>query len=92
MKHRIAGQQTGRTVVYVHGAPGGPSEVEAFRACAQANGVRVVCQDRFALPAGLTGDAYFQALADDVAALTEGQPVDVVGFSIVRSWRCRSAG
>lgn len=82
MKHRIAGQQTGRTVVYVHGAPGGPSEVEAFRACAQANGVRVVCQDRFALPAGLTGDVYFQALADDVAALTEGQPVDVVGFSI----------
>jgi len=82
VKHRIAGQQTERTVVYAHGAPGGPSEVEAFRACAHANGVRVVCQDRFALPAGLTGDACFQDWWDDVPRLTEGQAVGVVGFSI----------
>lgn len=82
VKHRIAGQLTGRTVVYVHGAPGGPSEVEVFQACAQVYGVRVVCQDRFALPVGLTGDAYFQALANAVEALTEVHPVDVVGFSI----------
>lgn len=82
VKHRFAGQPFSRTVVYFHGAPGGPSEVEAFQAYALTNGVRVVCQDRFALPAWLNGDAYFQALADDVAAITDGQPVDVAGFSI----------
>jgi len=72
----------GRLLVYFHGAPGSPAEAELLREPAAAHGLRVLCQDRFAIDTRLHSDAYFQALADDIVTQAQGRPVDVAGFSI----------
>lgn len=72
----------GRLLVYFHGAPGSPLEAEVLRESATAHGLRVLCQDRFAIDAHQHGEAYFRALADNIVAQAQGQQVDVVGFSI----------
>ncbi|MDT8991194.1 alpha/beta hydrolase [Curvibacter sp. APW13] len=82
LPHCSLGAATGPLLVYFHGAPGGLAEAQALQADAQRLGLRVICQERFAAPSALAGEAYFQALADDVARHAQGQPVDLVGFSI----------
>lgn len=72
----------GRLLVYFHGAPGSRAEADLLHASATANGLRVFCQDRFAIDASLGPEAYFQALADEVIAQAQDQQIDVVGFSI----------
>jgi pimeloyl-ACP methyl ester carboxylesterase len=82
MQHHTFGSLAGPILVYFHGAPGAPVEAEGFHACAQAQGVQVVCQDRFAVDKGTTGPDYYQLLASDIVALAKGRRVHVVGFSI----------
>lgn len=76
------GADHGRTVVYFHGAPGAPEEGAVFDACGKEHGLTFVCLDRFAVDAALRGDAYYRVLAQEIARLSAGAPVDVVGFSI----------
>jgi pimeloyl-ACP methyl ester carboxylesterase len=82
MQHHTFGSLAGPILIYFHGAPGAPVEAEVFQACAQAHGVQVVCQDRFAVDEGTTGPDYYQLLAHDIVALAKEGRVHVVGFSI----------
>jgi pimeloyl-ACP methyl ester carboxylesterase len=82
MKHSSFGAPGGRLVVYFHGAPGGISEAQILHADAKQHGLRVICQDRFAIDRPIVGDRYFQTLANDVASFAQGERVDIVGFSI----------
>jgi pimeloyl-ACP methyl ester carboxylesterase len=82
MKHSSYGALDGRLVVYFHGAPGGISEAQILRADAKQHGLRVICQDRFAIDRSIVGDSYFQMLANDVESFAQGAKVDIIGFSI----------
>jgi pimeloyl-ACP methyl ester carboxylesterase len=82
MKHSSFGAPGGRLVVYFHGAPGGISETQILHADAKQHGLRVICQDRFAIDRSIVGDRYFQMLANDVESFAQGERVDIVGFSI----------
>jgi pimeloyl-ACP methyl ester carboxylesterase len=76
------GAADGPLIIYFHGAPGAPSELAAFDAPALACGLKLLCFDRFALDAALTGSAYFAALAAAVRAIAGERPVNLIGFSI----------
>lgn len=80
--YRQCGAESGRWVIYFHGAPGGPSEIDAFGAYAERNGLRWACFERFVVAPELEAPAYFQHLATAIAELTDGAAVDLVGFSI----------
>lgn len=82
MKHSVFGSPDGSIVMYFHGVPGAISEALVFDAHAKANGLKIICQDRFALDDNFTKPEYFQTLADDICRLAQGKQVDVVGFSI----------
>lgn len=71
-----------RQLVYFHGVPGAPVETEWLNSELQDQGLTVVCVNRFALPASLTGKVYYQQIAQEVLALTQGRSFDVVGFSL----------
>ncbi len=77
-----AGDPAGPLTIYFHGAPGAPSELAIFDAPARALGLKLVCWDRFALDAALTGPAYFAALAAAVRAVAGAHQVNLIGFSI----------
>lgn len=77
-----AGDPAGPLTIYFHGAPGAPSELAIFDAPARALGLKLVCWDRFALDAALTGPAYFAALAAAVRAGAGAHQVNLIGFSI----------
>ncbi|MDZ4373305.1 MAG: GNAT family N-acetyltransferase [Phenylobacterium sp.] len=72
----------GPLCVYFHGSPGSPAECARFSGAARAHGVRLVGLDRARIAPGLTGDAYFAALAAEVDALAAGGPVRLIGFSL----------
>ncbi|MDD2925819.1 alpha/beta hydrolase [Rhodoferax sp.] len=76
------GATHGKLVVYFHGAPGAPEEFQIFDQEAQKHGLTVFCLDRFAVNPAVTGEAYYQLLAKEIARQAAGQPVDVIGFSI----------
>lgn len=85
-EHRLAfsqiGANHGRLIVYFHGAPGAPCEIDAFDQAARLHVLRIVCLDRFALTPSLTGEAYYQCLARAIDHLAgDWEPV-FVGFSI----------
>jgi pimeloyl-ACP methyl ester carboxylesterase len=82
MKHSSLGASDGRLVVYFHGAPGGIGEAQILHADATQHGLRVICQDRFAIEKSIVGERYFQMLADDIKSLAQGAQVDIIGFSI----------
>jgi pimeloyl-ACP methyl ester carboxylesterase len=82
MKHSVFGSPDGSIVMYFHGVPGAISEAQLFDDPAKANGLKVICQDRFALDANFTKPEYFQTLADDISRLAQSKKVDVIGFSI----------
>jgi pimeloyl-ACP methyl ester carboxylesterase len=68
--------------IYFHGAPGAQGELRVFDAPARTCGLRLLCLDRFAIDAALTGPAYFKALADEVRAVAGASQVNFIGFSI----------
>jgi pimeloyl-ACP methyl ester carboxylesterase len=76
------GDPKGKTVIYFHGAPGGPEECSIFDIHARQHGLRLVCYDRFSIDSRLKEDAYYKYLADVIVANTSGEKVDLVGFSI----------
>ncbi|BCO27492.1 hypothetical protein MIZ03_2380 [Rhodoferax lithotrophicus] len=82
LKPRQFGSTHGKLVVYFHGAPGAPEEGQLFDLEAQKHGLTVLCLDRFAIPAALTGEAYYRFLAEEIAKASGEQPVDFIGFSI----------
>lgn len=71
-----------RCIVYFHGTPGAPAEAAVLQHHAAALGLKVICPDRYAVDARITGERYFQALADDIVQQAQGRPVDIVGFSM----------
>ena len=82
LQAHTAGDPAGPLTIYFHGAPGAPSELAIFEAPARACGLKLMCWDRFALDAALTGPAYFAALAAAVRAVAGAQQVNLIGFSI----------
>lgn len=69
-------------LVYLHGVPGAPLEARWLEAAARDRGIDVFAPDRFVLDSALQGDAYFQALARQIADSAQGHPVHLVGFSM----------
>ena len=82
LRHREFGDESGRWVIYFHGAPGDPRECAVFDAYARQYGLRFACFERFAVDPTVDGLAYFRCLAAAIDDLTGGEPVDFVGFSI----------
>jgi pimeloyl-ACP methyl ester carboxylesterase len=79
---RWYGAETGRTVVYFHGAPGAAIECGRFHAQALAQDVRLVGLERSATERTLRGDDYFERLAEEVTAAVGEAPFEAIGFSI----------
>jgi len=78
------GDRTGQPplLVYFHGAPGSPREIGLIVGAAKAHGLSPVCLHRAILAKGLTGGAYFDAVAADLRARAAGRRIDMIGFSI----------
>ena len=68
--------------IYFHGVPGAPLECARFLTAARETGVRLVALDRQQLGPGLDGEPYFAALAAEVARVSDGAPVHLIGFSL----------
>jgi pimeloyl-ACP methyl ester carboxylesterase len=79
---RWYGEQSGRPVVYFHGAPGAAIECGRFHEAAQRHGVRLVGLERSSTDIRLTGETYFERHANEVAALAGDGPFEAIGFSI----------
>ncbi|MBU1375950.1 MAG: alpha/beta hydrolase [Alphaproteobacteria bacterium] len=76
------GADAGPVAIYFHGVPGAPEECARFDAAARADGVRLLGIDRGSLADSLGDDAHFSRLADEVAALSDGGPLHLIGFSL----------
>lgn len=76
------GAGAGPVAVYFHGVPGAPEECARFDEAARADGVRLLCIDRGSLGDARDGEARFRRLAEEVAALADGAPVHLIGFSL----------
>ncbi len=68
--------------LYFHGVPGAPLECARFEPAAREAGVRLVALDRQLVSPDLIGEPYFEALATEVEAITDGAPVHLIGFSL----------
>jgi pimeloyl-ACP methyl ester carboxylesterase len=79
---RWYGAESGRTVVYFHGAPGAAIECGRFHEAARANGVRLVGLERSSTDIRLAGEAYFERHAGEVAAIAGDGPFAAIGFSL----------
>ena len=77
-----AGDPAGPLTIYFHGVPEAPSELAIFKAPARACGLKLMCWDRFALDAALTGPVYLAALATAIRAVAGVNQVNLIGFSI----------
>lgn len=82
MKFSQFGSDNGKTVIYFHGAPGAPEECAVFDFYAKEQGLRLICFDRFSGDYSISGDAYYQLLAQEISKQAAGKQVDVIGFSI----------
>ncbi|HEY8095537.1 MAG TPA: alpha/beta hydrolase [Methylobacter sp.] len=82
MKLSLFGSDNGKTVIYFHGAPGAPEECAIFDLYAKEQGLRFICFDRFSGDYSITGEAYYQLLAQEISKQAAGKQVDVIGFSI----------
>ena len=76
------GDRRGRTVIYFHGAPGAAEEAALFSEVAQRHNINIVCWQRFSIDQSLTGEDYFQHMADEIQTQFHNRPVDIIGFSI----------
>lgn len=83
MKCSTFGAKEGRLVVYFHGAPGSANESAVLDAPAKAQGLRVVCFDRFTLDYGEDRERYYQQIALAVREiLGDDETADIIGFSM----------
>jgi len=82
LKLQQFGSTHGNLVIYFHGAPGAPEEAQLFDQEAKKHGLTVLCFDRFAINPSLTGEVYYQLLAEEITKKSDGQAVDFIGFSI----------
>lgn len=82
MRMLSCGDAEGKRVIYFHGAPGAPEECLLFAGQGKADGLNVLCPDRFAAAAALRGEAYFRALAAEILASAGTAKVHLVGFSL----------
>ncbi len=76
------GSDNGQIVIYFHGTPGAPEECAIFDLYAKEQGLRFICFDRFSGDYLITGEAYYQLLAQEISKQADGKKVDVIGFSI----------
>lgn len=81
MEGRLSGPAA-PLAIYFHGSPGGVGECELFREAARERGVRLVALDRASIGPSLQGDGYFRALAAQVDAMSGGEAVTLIGFSL----------
>lgn len=68
-------------VIYLHGAPGGPLELQLFGDPAGDGGARFHAPDRSTFAPDLAFGAYIDRLAEDIAARFDGS-LRLVGFSM----------
>jgi pimeloyl-ACP methyl ester carboxylesterase len=71
-----------RIVVYFHGTPGSPEECAIFDALGKIYDLKFICIDRYSINIALSGDAYFQHIANQIVTLTKGLTITLIGFSI----------
>jgi len=76
------GDRQGRTVIYFHGAPGAAEEAALFSEVAQRHSINIVCWQRFSIDQSLTGEDYFQHMADEIQTQFHDRSLDIIGFSI----------
>lgn len=78
---RIMSRSSSTAVVYLHGFPGGPGELELVPGAeAWRSGIHV--PDRTDDRPDLAADAYFDALAGDMSARFSGRKLHLIGFSL----------
>lgn len=82
MRFSEYGCSTGKPLVYFHGVPGAPGEAAVFDAHARANGLRVLCFERFSLPASSHDADYYLQIATAIRGEVGDAAVDFVGFSM----------
>jgi len=82
LKFSQFGSDHGRIVIYFHGAPGAPEKCKVFDFAGKQHDLTIICFDRFAINSSINGKSYYQRLAERIAKISEGNPVDFVGFSI----------
>lgn len=82
LKFSQFGSAHGRLVIYFHGAPGAPEECRIFDLDGKDHDLTFICFDRFSIDPSISGEAYYQLLADEISRKAAGRQVDVVGFSI----------
>lgn len=82
LKFSQFGSEDGKTVIYFHGAPGAPEECEVFDKTGKDHGIRLISIDRFAVDSSIKGELYYKFLAKEISKISQGKPVDFVGFSI----------
>ena len=76
------GNPAGKPVVYFPGVPGSPYESSIFDAPARAQGLRIICFDRFAINPSITGADYHRHIAQAISETVQGARVDFIGFSL----------
>ena len=76
------GDRRGRTVIYFHGVPGAAEEAALFSEVAQRHNINIVCWQRFSIDQSLTGEDYFQHMADEIQTQFHDRSLDIIGFSI----------
>lgn len=82
MKFVEYGNPKGKIVIYFHGAPGSPKECAIFDEHAKANGLHIICYDRFSIDSSVQGQVYYKFLANAIISKANGKKIDLIGFSI----------
>ncbi len=76
------GNPKGKPVIYFHGVPGAPEECSIFDSHAKENSLNIICYDRFSIDSSLQNQDYYRFLADTILKKTNGEQIDLIGFSI----------
>jgi pimeloyl-ACP methyl ester carboxylesterase len=76
------GSESGRLVIYFHGAPGAPEECSIFDSQGNKHGLTFICFDRFSVDTSIKGERYYKLLAEEISKRAGTNQVDVIGFSI----------
>jgi pimeloyl-ACP methyl ester carboxylesterase len=76
------GSDSGRIVIYFHGAPGASEECSIFDLNGNNHSLTFICFDRFSADSSITGASYYKLLAEAILKTAAGKQVDVIGFSV----------